>query len=70
MWLPGANTEEKSNVAGMTPTTVNASLLSVSGRPTMAGSAAKRRCHKPWLRISAFGPFTLSNIKVGIISWP
>src|SRR5437899_4337897 len=42
IWLPGANTEAKSNDAGRTPTTVVGSSFKVSGRPTIAGSDPKR----------------------------
>ena len=46
-WLPGAKTEPKSNEAGSTPTTVYGRLFSVSDVPTIAGSEANRRCHRP-----------------------
>ena len=64
--VPGANTDAKSNDAGRTPMTVVASSFSVSDDPTTAGSDAKRRVHRPWLRRTAFGPFHFTSSAVNV----
>ena len=45
----------KENPAGITPMTVYFSSFSDTVRPTAAGSDAKRRTHKPWVRTTVFG---------------
>ena len=61
MWLPGAKTDEKSNEAGSTPTTVYGSSFRVRFRPVIPGSAAKRLSHSPWLSSTALGPCHLHS---------
>ncbi len=64
MRLPGAKIDPKSNDAGITPTTVTGASSSVSVRPTIPGSDAKRRTHSPWLSSTTFGPFHLHSSAV------
>ncbi len=59
--VPGTNTDAKSKSAGSTPAIVTGSSLIVTAWPTIEGSAANRRCHTPWVRITARGPLRTSS---------
>ena len=62
--MPGVNVEEKSNVSGSTPATVIGLWSMLIVRPTIAGSAAKRRAQNAWLMSIARGPFGVSSSRV------
>src|SRR6476661_6685754 len=59
--VPGANTDPKSNDAGITPTTVAGASSRVMARPTMFGSAAKRCFQSPSLNKTVLGAFHLHS---------
>lgn len=53
--------EAKSKDRGSTPTMTVDWSFSVMERPTIPGSAPKRRSQRLWLRVAAFRPFHLHS---------
>ena len=59
--VPGVNVDAKSKPSGSTPVTTKGFSLMVTDRPTMAGSAPKRRVQSPAVIRTASGPLTFHS---------